>query len=102
MKRYIDAKDYTSPTLEKQMTCVAVGTGFTFDYLQKITMRKLSLLLKTVDAKNVYYAQIQAAMSGMVKFKEDPKHWIFTDNKKNIKDELTSLENFEKKFEHVT
>jgi ribosomal protein L31 len=45
---------------------------------------------------------VQAAMSGMVKFKEDPKHWIFTDNKKNIKDELTSLENFEKKFEHVT
>ena len=102
IKARLQNKDYTSPTLEKQLVCVAVGTGFTMEYLQKITMRKLSLLLKTVDAKNMYYAQIQAAMSGMVKFKEDPKHWIFTDNKKNIKDELTSLENFEKKFEHVT
>ena len=102
IKAKLQNKDYTSPTLEKQIVCVAVGTGFTMEYLHKITMRKLSLLLKTVDAKGMYYAQIQAAMSGMVKFKEDPKHWIFTDNKKNIKDELTSLENFEKKFEHVT
>lgn len=102
IKARLQNKDYTSPTLEKQIVCVSVGTGFTMEYLHKITMRKLSLLLKTVDAKNMYYAQVQAAMSGMVKFKEDPKHWIFTDNKKNIKDELTSLENFEKKFEHVT
>ena len=102
IKARLQNKDYTSPTLEKQIVCVSVGTGLTMEYLHKITMRKLSLLLKTVDAKNMYYAQIQAAMSGMVKFKEDPKHWIFTDNKKNIKDELTSLENFEKKFEHVT
>ena len=102
IKAKLQNKDYTSPTLEKQIICVSVGTGFTMEYLHKITMRKLSLLLKTVDAKNMYYAQVQAAMSGMVKFKEDPKHWIFTDNKKNIKDELTSLENFEKKFEHVT
>lgn len=102
IKARLQNKDYTSPTLEKQIVCVAVGTGFTMEYLHKITMRKLSLLLKTVDAKSMYYAQVQAAMSGMVKFKEDPKHWIFTDNKKNIKDELTSLENFEKKFEHVT
>ena len=102
IKAKLQNKDYTSPTLEKQIVCVSVGTGLTMEYLHKITMRKLSLLLKTVDAKNMYYAQVQAAMSGMVKFKEDPKHWIFTDNKKNIKDELTSLENFEKKFEHVT
>lgn len=102
IKARLQNKDYTSPTLEKQLICVAVGTGFAIEYLHKITMRKLSLLLKTIDAKNMYYAQVQAAMSGMVKFKEDPKHWIFTDNKKNIKDELTSLENFEKKFEHVT
>lgn len=102
IKAKLQNKDYTSPTLEKQIVCVAVGTGYSIEYLHTITMRKLSLLLKTVDAKSMYYAQVQAAMSGMVKFKEDPKHWIFTDNKKNIKDELTSLENFEKKFEHVT
>lgn len=102
LKAKMQNKDYTSPTLEKQLVCVAVGTGYSLEYLHTITMRKLSLLLRTVDAKSMYYAQVQASMSGMVKFKEDPKHWIFTDNKKNIKDELTSLENFEKKFEHVT
>ena len=103
IKARLQNQDYTSPTLEKQLTCVAVGTGFTFEYLKTITMRKLSMLLRTVDRKGTYYAQLQASMSGMVTFKEGSiKHWIFSDDKKNIAQELTSLEAFEKKFERVT
>lgn len=103
IKARLQNQDYTSPTLEKQLTCVAVGTGFTFEYLKTITMRKLSMLLRTVDRKDTYYAQLQASMSGMVTFKEGSiKHWIFSDDKKNIAQELTSLEAFEKKFERVT
>jgi hypothetical protein len=56
IKARLQNKDYTSPTLEKQIVCVAVGTGFAIEYLHKITMRKLSLLLKTVDSKSMYYA----------------------------------------------
>lgn len=103
IKARLQNQDYTSPTLEKQLICVAVGTGFTFEYLKGITMRKLSMLLRIVDKKDTYYAQLQASMSGMVTFKEGSiKHWIFSDDKKNIAQELTSLETFEKKFEHVT
>jgi len=102
LKAKMQNKDYTSPTLEKQLVCVGVTTGYTLEYLKTISMRKLSMMLRLVDRKETYYAQLQASMSGMVTFKEDPKHWIFSDDKKNIKDELTNIEDFEKKFEQVT
>jgi len=60
------------------------------------------MLLKTVDRKNTYYAQLQASMSGMVEFKEPIKHWIFSDDKHNIAKELTSYETFKNKFSAVT
>lgn len=84
------------------MVCVCAGTGYTLKELKEIPLRKLTLLLKTVDSKANYYAQVQGAYSGMVKFKEDPKHWIFGDNKRDIASEFTSLESFTGKFNDVT
>lgn len=102
IKARLQNKNYTSPSLEKQMVCVCAGTGYTLKELKEIPLRKLTLLLKTVDSKASYYAQVQGAYSGMVKFKEDPKHWIFGDNKKDISSEFTSLESFTGKFNDVT
>ena len=102
IKARLQNKNYTSPSLEKQMVCVCAGTGYTLKELKEIPLRKLTLLLKTVDSKANYYAQVQGAYSGMVKFKEDPKHWIFGDNKKDISSEFTSLESFTGKFNDVT
>ena len=102
LKARLQNKDYTSPSLEKQMVCVCAGTGYTLQELKEIPIRKLSLLLRTVDSKASYYAQIQGAYSGMVKFKQDPKHWIFGDNKRDISKEFTSLESFTGKFDRVT
>jgi len=103
LKNKLQNKDYTAPTLEKQLLCVGISTGYTLDYLHTIPIRKLSMMLRLVDRKNSYYAQLQASMSGMVEFKEGSiKHWIFTDDKKNIANELTNLQDFEKKFEMVT
>ena len=102
IKARLQNKNYTSPSLEKQMVCVCAGTGYTLKELKEIPLRKLTLLLKTVDSKANYYAQVQGAYSGMVKFKEDPKHWIFGDNKRDISQEFTSLDNFTQKFDRVT
>lgn len=102
IKARLQNKNYTSPSLEKQMVCVCAGTGYTLKELKEIPLRKLTLLLKTVDSKANYYAQVQGAYSGMVKFKEDPKHWIFGDNKRDIASEFTSLESFTGKFNNVT
>ena len=102
IKARLQNKNYTSPSLEKQMVCVCAGTGYTLKELKKIQLRKLTLLLKTVDSKANYYAQVQGAYSGMVKFKQDPVHWIFGDNKRDIASEFTSLESFTGKFNDVT
>lgn len=102
IKARLQNKDYTSPSLEKQMVCVCAGTGYTLEELKKISIRKLTLLLRTVDAKASYYAQVQGAYSGMVKFKSDPIHWIFGDNKHDISKEFTRADTFMKKFDKVT
>lgn len=102
LKAKLKNQDYTSPTLEKQMLCVIAGTSYKIEELKELPIRKLSYLLRIVDKKGTYYAQLQGQMSGMVTFKEEPKHWIFSNDKHNIKDELTDFDTFQKKFEHVT
>ena len=101
IKAKLKNSDYTSPTLEKQMSCIVAGTSYKYEELYKLPIRKIAYLLRTIDKKNTYYAQIQGAMSGMVKFKEDPKHWIFSDDKHNIRDELTDYGKFADKFQQV-
>lgn len=102
LKKKLQNKDYTSPTLEKQMVCVCTGTSYTIEELKEITMRKLSYLLRVVDRKLSYQIQMTAAMSGFVQMKEDPTHWIFGDQSYNIAKELTDAGEFTKRFERVT
>lgn len=58
-------------------------------------------MLKVIDHKNTYYAQLQGAMSGMVSFKEDPKHWIFGNDKRDISKEIMNLNDFQQKMSAV-
>ena len=60
------------------------------------------MMLKTIDAKNVYYTQLSGMYSGMVKFKSEPKHWIFSDNKKDMSKEVMSMGDIKDKFKYVT
>ena len=97
-KARLQNKDYTSPTLEKQLVCVASGSNYTIEGLKDVTMRKLSYLLKVIDRKAHYFAQMQGAYSGMVKFKKDPEHWIYGDNGRDVSKEITMLNDFKNKF----
>ena len=70
---------------------------------EEVTLRKLSLMLKTIDAKNYYYAQIQRQMSGLVEFKGDSiTHWIFGENKRDVSKEIMSMNDVQSKFAAVT
>lgn len=91
-------KDYTSPSLEKQLVCISISSPYTFEELKSVTLRKLTWLLKMVDTKANYYAQIQGAYSGMVKFKQDPVHWIYGDNGREINKDIMMLDDFKNKF----
>ena len=98
-KRKLQNKDYTSPTLERQLVCVAISSPYTIEELKNTSLRKLAYMLKMVDRKQSYYAQIQGAYSGMVKFKEDPKHWIFSDDGRDINKEMTLVDDFKRRFD---
>lgn len=50
------------------------------------------MLLRTVDAKLHYFTYRQAEASGMVKFKGELDHWIYSSDKKSKLDKLQSLD----------
>lgn len=98
-KKKLQNKDYTSPTLERQLVCVSISTPYTTEELKNVSLRKLAYMLKMVDKKQNYYAQVQGQYSGMVKFKEDPKHWIFSDDGRDINKEITMVDDFKRRFD---
>lgn len=54
-KRKLENRDYTSPTLEKQIVCVCISTNYKLEEIKQLSMRKLTYLLKLIDAKENYY-----------------------------------------------
>ena len=103
LKQRLENKNYSSPSLEKMLVCISISSPYTMEELkEKVTLRKFSLMLKTIDAKNYYYAQIQASMSGFVEFEKPPEHWIFGENKKDMSKEIMSMNDLQQKFASVT
>ena len=102
IKAKMENSDYRTPSLEKQLVCVTIGTGYKIEELENITLRKLTYLLKTIDRMHIYYAQMQGAYSGMVKFKKDPTHWIFGNDKRDFSKEIMTMGDVKEKFKHVT
>lgn len=103
LKARLQNKNYSSPSLEKQLVCVSISSPYRMEELkEEVTLRKLSLMLKTIDAKNYYYAQVQGQMSGMVEFKNEPNHWIFGENKRDVSKEIMSMNDVQRKFASVT
>jgi len=91
------------PSLEKQMSCIISATGsYTYESLQQITIRKLVLLLRTIDARLHYFAYRQGEMSGMVKFEKELDHWIYSSEKKNKYEDIMSLDTLKNKLKDVT
>ena len=53
-----------SPSLEKQETCLVASTSYKYSELKELSIRKLVLLLRTVDKKLHYFTYRQAEASG--------------------------------------
>lgn len=108
LKRDLDSKaemqrqEYSQPSLEKQLICISISTPYTVEMLKDITIRKMVLLLRNVDAKAHYFCYKSGEMSGMVKFSSPPRHWIYANNKNDLSKEIMTLEEVNKKFELVT
>lgn len=104
LKKELENKNYTAPSLEKQMTGICISAPYTFDKLMnEVTLRKLALMLKMIDSQKMYYAQVQAQMTGLVDFKgKQPTYWLWGDDKKDMSKEIMTLNDIQKKFAAVT
>ena len=72
------------PSLEKQMSCIiSASSAYTYETIKEISIRKLVLLLRTIDARLHYFAYRQAEASGFVSFKNELTHWIYGVDKKD-------------------
>lgn len=88
------------PTLERQKACIVASTGYRFDELEKLTLRKFSLLVRIISAKVDYTAYKTGEMSGMVTFKTPYPHWIYSNDnpRKNRFKDIMSVDQIEKKI----
>ena len=88
------------PTLERQKACIVASTGYKFDELGQLTLRKFSLLVRIIAAKVDYTAYKTGEMSGMVTFKSPYPHWIYSNDnpRKNRFKDIMSVDQIEKKI----
>ena len=96
-------KGHIPPTLEKQMSViVAKGCDYTFEELKELSLRKLSLVLGDIDKLIHYQIYKTASMSGMVTFKTDIEHYLYSNKKHSAADEVFTLDALKEKMKNVT
>ena len=64
LKAKMENPNNVQPTLEKQLNCIVSSSGYTYKDLKKITIRRMILLLRTIDSKLHYFCYRQAEASG--------------------------------------
>lgn len=90
------------PSLEKQESCI-VSTGvYTYETIKDITIRKMVILLRTIDARLHYFAYRQGELSGMVKFKGELTHWIYGNDNKDKFGDIMTMDALKDKLKDVT
>lgn len=90
-----------TPSLEKQEACIIASTGYTYESIQKLSLRHLAMLLRVVDAKMHYMAYQQGEMSGLVKFEHEYPHWIYSNDKRSKYDTIQTLDSLKNKLSNV-
>ena len=94
------SKNIEVPSLEQQMCCIVSGSSYKLEELQQMSIRKFSILLKTIDEKLHYEIYKMNENSGAVTFKKGLDHWIYK-KKKSLLDDVISLDKFNEKMKHV-
>jgi len=76
-------KNDTHATIEKKIVCLSIATNYKFEDIYRMSIRKFTMALATVDDLINYKITRQAMMSGFVSFPKDykPEHWIYKPDK---------------------
>lgn len=86
-----------SASLEKKIVSLSVSTHYKLEEIYKLTMRKFTLLLSTVDDLINYQSDRTAIMSGFVKPPKDFQHWIYK-TETNLFDKAVSSDAYTNKI----
>ena len=79
---------------------MAISTGYSLEYIDGLTLRKFTQLLRVADAKLSYLAYKIGEMSGLVTFKSPFPHWIYTKEnaRKSMFDNIMTVDQIQKKM----
>lgn len=91
------------PSLEKQESCIiSACSAYTYETIQQLSIRKLVLLLRTIDSQLHYFAYRQAEASGFVTFKNELTHWIYGVDKTDKFADIMTMDALKDKLKDVT
>ena len=93
----IKNKGLIAPNLEKRIRAVMLMTGMTKSDILDMTYRDFEEILSLGMKKIDYSIQMQAAMSGMVKFEQTPEHWLYSREKTLSDFGMVDFDDFTKK-----
>lgn len=74
--KYMSRASKTNITGENNLDLVSLSLGVSRDSLRSMTMREFNMKSAELYAKEVYLAELQGSMSGFVKLKREPEHWL--------------------------
>lgn len=95
-------KDMVPPTLEKQKAVIiANGCNYKYDELDNITIRRLSVLIANIDRMMHYQIYKTSELSGLVQYKTEIEHYLYSNKKKSITDDVFSMDSLKEKLKDV-
>lgn len=94
-------KGITQPTLEKQITAIVSSSGYTYENVYDMTIRKFLILLRTIDTKLHYQIYKTASLHPYVEFKEDIEHWLYEKKKNRLHGKIMGYDELTDKMKHV-
>lgn len=66
----------TTISVEDKLDLLSIHNHCLRSELKSMTMREYTLKVDKLLAREIYLAQLNGQMSGFVKFKKEPKHWL--------------------------
>lgn len=96
------SKNVVAPSLEKQITAIVSSSGYKYEEVYDISIRKFLLLIRTIDAKLHYQIYKTASLHPYVEFKEQIDHWLYERKRSILDGKIMGYNELKDKMKHVT
>ena len=95
------SKGIESPSLEKQITAIVASTGYKYEEIYDMPIRKFTILLRTVDSKLQYQIYKTASLHPYVEFKQEIEHWLYERKRNRLDGKIMGYNELQDKMKHV-